>query len=354
MKRVLFLLLLQLPFFGINAQEQSMLIRKKSGELLSLAVDKVEEVRFVTTGNVQHNKWHFMLENPGIADYLRDFEYDPEDYSYHKIFEYRGDPYADQRQDWPYGVELSDTVIYNLIPNRQYDLLIKGSRHKFQTLGQLRMLKLQGLNNVRDLGGWRTEAGCLRYGCIIRGPELQTTLSDSDPQAAFHHATDEDLLTLKNEIGIRAELDLRSASEATGIHSALGEEIKYLNCRNCKPNTITGPDAAWVAPLQFILSCLNEQLPVYVHCRWGADRTGLLCMLIEGVLGVNESDLAKDFELTSFAGNTRYRTDPIFKESIAYIKSLPGNSLQEKFRYYWMASGAREEEISQLVSFMIE
>lgn len=331
-----------------------MLIRKRNGEFLSLPVDRIEEVSFVADGNVQRNKWYFMLENPGVADYLRDFAYDPDDYTYHRIFDYRGEPYSDPRQDWPYGVELADTVIYNLIPNRQYELLIDGRTFRFQTLGQLRMLRLQGLNNVRDLGGWPTARGVLRYGCIVRGPELDTTLPPSDPQWAFHRATVADLSELKDRVGIRAELDLRAASELTGQGSALGKEVRYLNHPSCSTAPISGPDAAWVAPLQFILSCLNNRLPVYIHCRWGADRTGLLCMLLEGVLGVNESDLAKDFELTSFAGNSRYRTDTRFRQSMAYIKSLPGVTLQEQFQHYWLSCGASMSDIELLAALMIE
>lgn len=354
MTRVPIILLLLLPFVQINGQEQSMLIKKKSGELQTISVDKIEEVCFVQTGDVQRNKWYFMLENPGISDFLRDFDYDSNDYSYHKIFDYRGEPYLDQRQDWPYGAELVDTIIYNLIPNRKYEIKSGGMEYKFWTIGKLRMLRLQGLNNVRDLGGWETPKGHLRYGCIIRGPELKTTLPANDAQAAYHNATDDDIFALRQDVGIRAELDLRSSTEINAPYSALGMDIKYLNHPSCSPNPITQPSTTWLQPLQFILSCLSQQMPVYVHCRWGADRTGLLCMLIEGVLGVSESDLAKDYELTSFSGNTRYRTDERFRKSIEYIKTLPGESLQDKFQQYWLACGATLQEIEQLATLMIE
>lgn len=41
---------------------------------------------------------------------------------------------------------------------------------------------------------------------------------------------------------------------------------------------------------------------VYFHCHGGSDRTGTLAFLIEALLGVSESDLSKDYELTSFVG----------------------------------------------------
>lgn len=354
-KRLLFILCFTCSAALGSGQDQSLLVHKKSGELLSIAVDQIDSIRFVETGNVQRNKWYFMLENPGIADYLRDFEYDGNDYTYHRIFDYRGEPYLDARQDWPYGVDLGDTVIYNLVPNRQYE--VNGIR--FNTLGQLRMLRLEGVNNVRDLGGWPlSNGGRMRYGCIVRGPELNTSLPASDASYRLHQATDADIETLRDVVGIRAELDLRGVTELSRDeaydlqHSALGANVAYANVQNCSTAPINGPAPAWVEALTFIVTSLQKHQPMYVHCRWGADRTGLLCMLLEGVLGMSESDLAKDFELTSFCGNTRYRTDSRFRESIAYIKSLPGNTLQEKFRHYWLACGATAEQLDTLASLM--
>lgn len=357
MKPTIFILFATLSSINLYGQIRTMLIHKNSGDVLSIPIEKVDSVTYVQSESVQRNKWYFMLENPGIADYLRDFDYDTEDYSYHKIFDYRGEPYADKRQDWPYAAELPDTIIYNLIPNREYTIQQNGKEITFWTLGQLRMLRLEGVNNVRDLGGWRVPGGRhLRYGRIVRGPELNTTLPHSNPSAALHQATDNDLRILREEVNIKAELDLRSGEELphTGSHSVLGDEIHYLNVSQCSPNPITQADPAWCLALRFIISCLSDEQPVYLHCRWGADRTGLLCMLIEGVLGVSESDLSKDFELTSFAGNTRYRTDARFRESIAYIKQLPGNSLKDKFRTYWLNCGVKEEELVLLSSLMTE
>lgn len=355
MRRILSILLILMPTAWLCGQDQTMLIHKKGGELMSISVGQIDSVRFVSTGNVQRNKWYFMLENPGIADYLRDFDYPSDDYSFHNIFAYRGEPYLDSRQDWPYGVELADTIIYNLIPNRHYSIQAEGQEWSFNTLGQLRMLKLEGVNNVRDLGGWPLANGhTLRYGCIIRGAELNTTLPSSHPMATLHQASASDIQMLRQVVGIRAELDLRAGSEIPSLHSAMGDDIRYKNCPQCTPSPIYGPDQAWTEPMQFVTECLKEGRSVYVHCRWGADRTGLFCMLIEGLLGVSESNLAKDFELTSFAGDSRFRTDTRFRQSIAYIKSLPGQDLQEQFHTYWLTCGAKEEELQQLIELLTE
>jgi hypothetical protein len=48
---------------------------------------------------------------------------------------------------------------------------------------------------------------------------------------------------------------------------------------------------------------------IYIHCSHGADRTGTLAYLLEGLLGVSTEDRYEDYELTTLAGQsdrTRY------------------------------------------------
>ena len=56
--------------------------------------------------------------------------------------------------------------------------------------------------------------------------------------------------------------------------------------------------------IRCIIGWLGEGKTVYFHCAEGADRTGTLAFLIEALLGVSESDLSKDYELTTFWGRS--------------------------------------------------
>ena len=75
-----------------------------------------------------------------------------------------------------------------------------------------------------------------------------------------------------------------------------------------------------------------------MHCWGGADRTGTVAFILEGLCGVSEADLAIDYELTSFTMfglRTRVnRGTANYADVIARIKSYPGATLQEKFEAY--------------------
>ncbi len=340
----------------------SVSVRTHDGQIHNFAINRVDSITFDTVRSVQTDKWYHMLENPGIADYLRDFEYDPMDYSYHRLFDYRGEPYLDKRQDWPYGVTLGDTTYYNLIPGKTYTLqrcedgvLTPVTIH---TLGQLRMIKAEGIDNVRDLGGWPTLSGKhIRYGMLFRGVEMNTAYSTIPEQARSTHAiTEEDRRMLREDLGIRAELDLRANSEnpAKG-YSALGRDIVYANY-NIRYGEISSVEnqALLLSCLRFVAEQVEAGRPTYIHCIWGADRTGLLCMMLEGLLGVSQSNLDKDYELTSFSGNTRYRNDTNYRSVIQKIVAMEGRTLQEKFRNCWKEFGATDAELDRFIEMMTE
>ncbi|MBQ9558485.1 MAG: glycoside hydrolase family 127 protein [Bacteroidaceae bacterium] len=195
----------------------------------------------------------------------------------------------------------------------------------------MHLYEMQGTENVRDLGGWTTEHGeTVRYGLLIRGSELQ---------GDCYTATASDLRKLHDELGIRAELDLRTHAEAKAIKaSPMGSDVDYLRVVN-DPFYVDGARTAWAnyrGDFDFILSHLRRGEPVYFHCIYGADRTGTLAFLLEGLLGLSEEDLCREYELTQLAkgdGNTHTRSQ--LTTLLRYVRSFDGHTLQEKFIRYW-------------------
>lgn len=364
MRHLLLFVCALLSVMGVWAQSsyQSMVVRASTGHTYTFPIASIDSVSFSTEPSVQRCQWYQSIENPGIADYLREFEYDASDYSYHRLFDYRGEPYLDARQDWPYGVTLGDTTYYNLIPGRAYQLtkVTTGNRQTLTVYptGQLRMIRAEGIDNVRDLGGWPTADGHrLRYGLLYRGSELNTLLDPSHRTLiSAHSVTSADIRSLRQDLGILAELDLRGETEnPLPEHSALGTDIVYANLP-IDYTDISRPDnqRQIVACLHFIVEQLKQGHPVYMHCVWGADRTGALCLLLEGLLGVSSSNLDKDYELTSFTGNTRYRNNANYLRAFDAVRSMPGKTLQEQFQAWWRNAGAEEADLTAFCSLMKE
>lgn len=113
--------------------------------------------------------------------------------------------------------------------------------------------------------------------------------------------------------------------------------------------------------LRQIIRLLREERVVYFHCMVGADRTGTLAFLIEAMLGVSESDLSKDFELTSFfeqerrTRNGSVNSQFAFRNLISSIRSnYPGETIQDRAVSWAISNGFQDSEIEELRQLLLE
>jgi hypothetical protein len=100
-----------------------------------------------------------------------------------------------------------------------------------------------------------------------------------------------------------------------------------------------------------------ENYPVYLHCWGGADRTGTVVFLLQGIAGVSLADLAVDYELTSFANfGTRSKDDEEtypYAPMLSDILSLEGETVRDKFKTYaFEYLELTRAEVSNLVSIL--
>ena len=248
----------------------------------------------------------------------------------------------------------TEAYVYNLLPQETYYFeAFTGYRGQFHTKGHLRMVYAPSAYNIRDLGGWETQDGYrTTYGHLFRGSTLNGYVS----------ATAEDLQTLR-DLGVGGEIDLRyqeSYDKDMGCGTSafgFGADDYYFAAANdytAANLNESGTQQRLKQEFDFILNHFRQGKAVYFHCAWGADRTGMLAFLLEGLLGLTIDQIYKDYELTSFsvAGN-RLKTS--FQDRIDVILALEGATLRDKFENYFLNKlGVPMDDITYFRSVMLE
>ena len=268
-------------------------------------------------------------------------------------------------------------TITNLRPNANYHFEVKaGSKTltsgSFKTIGHVHQVFFSsGVRNARDLGGWKTKDGkTVKYRMIYRGGRMENSKLTKTGK--------KDVLAE----GIRAQLDLRghttSGSQEYLDNSPLdgypNADSKYTFLAPCVEEgytTLLKDDQEKAKQcFQFIAKCVREGEPVYFHCSLGRDRTGTMAMMILGVLGVNEGDISKEYELTQFAPHgwatsdgekTKMTRKADYKGAATYIwenfaKKADGtyDEFSVGMEKYLISIGITKEEIDEFRSLMLE
>lgn len=213
---------------------------------------------------------------------------------------------------------------------------------KFHTAVTPRILTIEGLANVRDIGGWADVDGrVIKQGLLYRGSEFDNA---ADRGYQITKQGFEDLMSL----GIKFDMDLREHDVADKGTGTLGVTKKVYDC----PMYVQIFNEDRQDELKAIFDDLSnpDNYPIYLHCTHGKDRTGTVVFLLEAVLGVCEEDLIREFELSAlyFEQNKDISTDDLRKTMDRLESEYPGDTLQESVRAYLLSIGITEEQLATL------
>ena len=229
----------------------------------------------------------------------------------------------------------------------------------FRTASQApRNLWVDGDTNVRDLGGWATYGGGkVRQGLLYRGARL------NENDSTENLITEEGIRTLR-ELGIKTEIDLRQTKAVNGTDesggitvSPLGEGVTYIACPMYFGDELIS-DSKNKQRVKEIFAILADEsnYPIYFHCAIGTDRTGLIAWLVNGLCGVTEKNLWRDYLFSNFGeiGGTRTRE----KNEGVYvnkIKAKTGANLAEKtYNFLKDYFGVPESDLNAVIRIMKE
>lgn len=327
-------------------------------------------------------RYDLEVANYLVGLFMNSAEYDNNDYSYTQVTNYAVS--GDTRTDVPnksffswntienailYAVSVKSQTYYttknsitlsNFIPNTKYEysvyaLCTDGSivvvmAGVIVTTGSTRMLDIDGIQNVRDIGGYTGfNSKKVRYGLIYRGSAM-----DEDSSTGL--ITEAGKYEMVNRLGIKTDIDLRYGK----TESALG--VDFINTKSGYedyPEVITNATQRnnFKSLLESIVAQLLASKPIYIHCSGGCDRTGSLVFLLLGLLGVSESDLAKEYELSSFStigkGRTRNSTAYKYKEMVDALKAYSGATFHDKFVSFATDCGVTYDTIARFRNMML-
>ena len=238
----------------------------------------------------------------------------------------------------------------NLLTGARYFWRVNGGEVRSFTTEETapRWIRAEGISNVRDLGGWRTADGRrIRQGLIFRGSEMDT-----------HHAITEDgKRTLREELGVRTDLDLRGEAVGRISESPLGSDIAFHLIPVRAYGEFLEEDQKEACRDVFRMLADGRNYPIYFHCWGGADRTGTVALLLEAVLGVEYEKLCLDYELTSLSvWGDRSRKSDLFVSLLAALDRYgePGDSINQKAEEFLLSCGITAEELGNLRKNLLE
>lgn len=317
-------------------------IRSKNGSSATYKVsDMATAVSGISTGaEPQKIEWHQCPEL--TRKFVAEVTYDPSDYAVSKITDYA--PTVAVKSNYqPIGKTIDDVTFYNEVPQTETEFQTSKSYGTLKPLDQVRYIKSAYAQNARDLGGWKCDGGTVKYGLLFRG--------------GFLNSSDRDALV--GECGVRHDLDLRGTEEAGLTVSPLGEDVHYTCAKDITYFSLANTDA-WQTNLRTVFEAVTHNEPVYFHCAAGAERTGTLACVLEGLLGMDQSDIDKDYELTSFytraADNdmAQLRSGSNWKGLINAINAKDGATFRDKCVTFAAELGFTADDINAYRTAMID
>ena len=225
-----------------------------------------------------------------------------------------------------------------------------------------RLLRAGGVGNFRDLGGWRTTDGKrVREDRIYRSAGLRAS---SKVEGGFfrkkvrlgdRRVTDAGISTLRDDFRIRTDLELRTPQETAGMAgTVLGPDVQW-SCISFAAYDFIDNSVRGREPFAqiFRIFTKEENYPVLMHCSGGRDRTGTLAFLLNGLLGVPEDDLCRDWEASIFSDTGMKFTSDRIQRLLDYLKKMPGETLKDRIEAYVRSCGITADEIAAFRALML-
>ncbi len=157
-------------------------------------------------------------------------------------------------------------------------------------------------------------------------------------------------------LGMKSDIDLRSDGECYGMEgSPMGPTVTWFHYSSFAYGGMQSDGGRRAFTKVFKVFLDRANYPIDFHCIAGQDRTGAVAFIVNGLLGVQEDDLYRDWEATGF-----WNRDPNFshRDRFNYLvegfQKWPGETINEKIEAYVLSLGFTKDDIATLRDIMLE
>lgn len=231
-----------------------------------------------------------------------------------------------------------------------------------------RMLQVESMTNIRDLGGYETQSGYYTKSHKFIRSTNPSKLTDEEKEYLYNY-------------GIRLQIDLRSDFEIEQQPSSLigYKDIEYIriDLMKTKNLNVLPKEIANYKDLAgfyiYMLEANKEQFKelfevfydhpydaIMFNCSAGKDRTGVVAALLLDLAGCHEYDIVKDYS-ESYENNLKVMSkleELVDENNRAFLESTPTmmmkflDYLREKYgsaKEYLVQCGLEIEKIEEII-----
>ena len=239
-------------------------------------------------------------------------------------------------------LKLGQKIYYRAISSKNEDILLNANIYEL-TVNNIppRNLDIPGVSNFRDIGGYKTtliKNGYIKQGLFYRSARLD-------------NIEEEGKKIIKDYLDIKIEIDLREKKYTLGPYV---ESVEYhpIPIESYEEYMFEKIDEEYYKIFTLISNADKQH--IVLHCKSGADRTGIMSFALLTLLGVEYNDIVRDYLFTNFA-DRGYRS---IKNSINLywdkLNYFDGKDKAEKCKNWLMSKGLEENKLEHIREIFID